>query len=233
MAPTEDTKAGFQRDLLLWFEENQRSHLPWRLTTDPYAILVAEKLLQQTSARQLVIDAYIEIMQRFPSPQALSQANSGELKTLIRSLGFMYRADELISMAQQLVARYGGEVPKALDKLLELPGIGQYCARAVLSFAFNKDTAIVDTNVARFLYRLYDFSDAIPSSPAINRRLIKLAEALIPINRGREYNLAVLDLCAFVCVKRNPRCLECPVLAYCTYGSKRVNRNDEPLKHIE
>lgn len=222
MSLTEINKPNFQQDLLSWFEKYQRSHLPWRLTTDPYAILVAEKLLQQTSARQLVIDAYNEIMQRYPTPQALSQANSDKLKTLIRSLGFMYRADELIAMAQYLVEVHNGKIPHSLAELLDLPGIGQYCARAVLSFAFNEDVPIVDTNVARFLYRLYDFVDPIPQSPASNKRLIELASSLVPFGRAREYNLAVLDLCAFVCVKRNPRCLDCPVLAYCAYGQKRV-----------
>lgn len=229
MAPTEENKLEFQRDLLAWFAKHQRSHLPWRLTTDPFSILVAEKLLQQTSARQLVIDAYLEIMRRYPNPLALSQAPSNELRIIIRSLGFMYRADELIAMGQYLVEKCGGEIPDSLDELLNLPGIGQYCARAVMSFAFREDIPIVDTNVARFLYRLYDFSDPIPSSPASNKRLIELAGALVPTGQGRAYNLAVLDLCAFICIKRNPRCSECPVLKYCTYGFKRVHGDSDAL----
>ncbi len=218
---TEKSIPKFHRALLGWFEKKQRDLLPWRTTSDPFAVLVAEKLLQQTSARPLVVDAYREIMQRYPTAQRLAQANPETLRTIIKSLGFVYRADEIISMAQELVNRYDGRVPNTLDELLGLPGIGQYCARAVLSLAFHQDIAVVDTNVARFLYRVFELTEPMPSSPASNKHLIRLAGTLVPAGRSRDYNLAVLDLCASVCTRNNPHCWECPVQKYCVYGVRR------------
>lgn len=212
------TRRDFQESLLAWFKTSQRSFLPWRSTTDPYEILVAEKLLQQTSARQLVIDVYNELMRDYPTPHALSKADVSLLKKRLHPLGFMYRAHELKKMAQELVDTHGGEVPGVLEELLALTGVGQYCARAVLSFSFMQDVAVVDTNVARFLHRVLGLSEPIPSSPSSNKRLLELATSLLPASNSRDYNLAILDLCASICTRRNPKCTECPILQYCTYG---------------
>jgi A/G-specific adenine glycosylase len=213
----------FQDRLLRWFAVMGRKY-PWRSTRSAYALLIAEKLLQQTAARASVVQIYQELLARFPDPQHLAAASHEELEALIRPLGFTYRARELVAMAQALVERHRGRVPNDLEGLLALPGIGDYSARAVLSFKHRHDIPIVDTNVARFLYRLLGIAGPLPSNPARKKSLIEIASKLVPSGQSREYNLAVLDLCALVCKPGVPLCPECPVRPYCATGSKRPRR---------
>jgi len=221
MPLTDENKRQFQEALLAWFREAQRA-FPWRVTSDPYAILVAEKLLQQTVARHTVITAYEKILGDYPTPEHLCQADIAILEDIVHPLGFKYRAMELRGMACELVARHGGEIPRDLTKLLALPGVGDYTARAVMSFAFGDDVPVVDTNVARFLYRIYGLPGALPANPARKKQLLDLAQNLVPTGKSRDFNLAVLDLCAEICKPTNPRCVECPVQLYCVYGSSQV-----------
>lgn len=219
MLRIEDNKIDFQERLLAWFEQAQRN-FPWRSQSDPYAILITEKLVQQTAARDVVIQAYEQFLRQYPTPQHLAGANLLDLEEIIRPLGLNYRARELIAMAQELVARHNGEVPQNLKELLALSGVGDYCARAVLSFAFGQDVPVVDTNVARFLHRLYGISGHLPTNPARKKSLIELAGTLIPAGRSKNFNLAILDLCAQICKPTNPACSVCPVQVYCAYGTK-------------
>jgi A/G-specific adenine glycosylase len=122
-------------------------------------------------------------------------------------------------LARALVREHGGAVPATLEGLLALPGIGDYTARAVLSFAFGQDVAVVDTNVARFLHRLYGLPPPLPPYPARSAGLRRLAHGLLPPGQARAFNLAVLDLCAQVCVPRTPRCAACPIRDHCATGS--------------
>lgn len=211
----ERTKA-IQKDLLRWFKLNQRS-FPWRTTKDPYKILLAEKLLQQTAATEKVVTAYKEIIKLYPTIEALAEAKATDLREIITPLGFAYRAEELPRLANEILNRDGGKVPQSVDELLKLPGVGDYSARAVLSFAFNRDVPIVDTNIARLLYRVYGISEPMPSNPARNKRLIDIASALIPKGKSRDFNLGALDLCALVCKPSQPDCLNCPIGQHCAY----------------
>lgn len=206
-----------QNALLAWYGENGRD-FPWRSTSDPYRLLVAEKLLQKTG-RHTVVDIYERLITRYPTPAALSRAEVGELRALIAPLGFLHRADQLIRMAAMLVTRHDGEVPQTLAALLALPGIGDFIARAVLSICFGQDYPIVDTNVARFLYRIYGLPGKPPSNPARHRMLLDVATQMLPLGHARDYNLALLDLCALICTARNPACDSCPVRQWCDYGS--------------
>lgn len=217
LAPQEEVSA----QLLVWFDHHER-HFPWRDTTDPYAILLAEKLLQQTSVGEPVLKTYSAILSRFPTVYALAQATQSELESMMAVLGFRYRAAELPRIAQEIVRRHGGFVPDDLKELLRLPGVGEYIAGAVLCFAFVRQMPIVDTNVARFLYRLFGLSGSLPSNPARNHRLWVLASNLVPIGAARSYNLAVLDLCAEVCTPSNPKCTACPAVARCQHGQMRM-----------
>ena len=171
--------ARFQKQLLNWFEQAGRS-FPWRETEDPFALLVAEKLLQQTQARDSIIAAYRTLLAAYPSPEALAAANLVDLEAIIRPLGLTYRATELKTMAAELAARHAGVVPDDLASLMTLTGVGAYSARAVLSFAFGQDVAVVDTNVARIYYRVFGILGRVPSNPARTRSLIDLATALLP-----------------------------------------------------
>lgn len=209
----------FQQRLLAWFEIHQRM-FPWRETRNPFQVLISEKLLQQTVARSTVISAYNTILVNYPTPETLADAELTDLQAIIRPLGFLYRAQELRSMALELVSRHGGEVPPSFEALVNLTGVGDYAARAVLCFAFGQPVAIVDTNVARLLFRLYGIDSPLPANPARKKKLQKLAADLTPPIRTKEYNYAVLDLCALVCTARGPKCHECPVREFCVYGSK-------------
>jgi A/G-specific adenine glycosylase len=218
--PTEENKEAFQSALLVWFERYRR-RFPWRRKSNPYAILIAEKLLQQTAARDVVVQAYTQFLKQYPTPRHLAGARVLDIEEIIRPLGFLYRAKELQSLGEELVARHGGKLPRTLKELLALPGVGDYAARAVLSFAYGEDVPIVDTNVARFLYRIYGIEGKMPSNPARKKSLIALAATLVPFTRSKEWNLAILDLCAAVCTPTKPKCNLCPVRQYCVYGLSR------------
>ena len=215
--PIEET----QKRLLDWFSQYGRD-FPWRKTSDPYAVLLAEKLLQQTSVNTTVVEIYKDLLERYPSVESLAKADVKDLSKLIKPLGFKYRARELINLAQSVVGEHGGRFPSELGPLIELPGVGDYIARAVLCFAFQKPVPIVDTNVARLLYRLFGLPEPFPLNPARNRRLINLASNFISEENPKDYNLAVLDFCAAICTVSSPKCEECPLLDLCHFGRSRI-----------
>lgn len=210
-----------QASLLGWFKQEQR-RFPWRQTRDPFRVLLAEKLLQQTAATRAVVRAFREIVRRYPSWAALAEAPRQELKRIVAPLGFAYRAVELRRLARAAVQRHGGSVPPDLKSLLALPGIGDYSARAVMSFAFRQPFAVVDTNVARFLLRYFGLKLRLTQNPARDRRLQRIADAVVPPDASRDFNLAVLDLCASHCKARQPECNTCPVRAQCAYWNTNV-----------
>jgi A/G-specific adenine glycosylase len=187
------------------------------LQPSPYAVLIAEKLLQQTAAIDKLVEVYNRIINTYPTPRLLADAEISTLEDIIRPLGLRYRAKELRDMANELIARHNGEVPRDLKRLIELPGVGDYAARAVLSLAFGENIPVVDTNIARFLYRTFGLKGPLPSNPARKRTLTELAGKLIPKGHAREFNLALLDLCAQVCKANKPQCLECPIKTHCAY----------------
>jgi A/G-specific adenine glycosylase len=204
----------FQQAMLLWFAKHERS-FPWRRSDNPYFILVAEKLLQQTVARESVVAAWHQITTLYPSPRHLAQADVAVLETFIRPLGFIYRAQELPTLGAALVKQHNGEIPNTLAELLALPGVGDYAARAVLSFGFGQDAAIVDVNVARFLYRIFRVNQPLPANPARKRPIQVVAQRLLPAGKSKSFNLAVLDVSALICTARNPKCRLCPVRKFC------------------
>lgn len=210
-----------QLALLKWFE-NEGREFPWRLTENPYHILLAEKLLQQTLARDQVVLAYNELINRYPNIRDLAKARISDIRGIIKPLGLHYRAKELIKMAREIVKQHQGTIPSNLSDLLALTGVGDYSARAILSFAYNKDAPIVDTNVARFLFRLLGLDGSIPQNPARSKSLRNYAREFIPKGMSRNYNFAVLDLCSAICKSKKPQCLACPIQQFCDYGKRNL-----------
>lgn len=200
----------FQRRLLAWSEDTRRD-LPWRRTRDPWAILVSEAMLQQTQVSR-VVPRYAAFLEAFPTARACADAPLAEVVRLWEGLGYNRRAVHLHRAAGTVVAEHGGEVPDDLDALLELPGVGPYTARAVLTFAFERDHGVLDTNAARVLAR------AVSGRPMTRSRAQSLADDLVPAGRAWEWNQAVLDLGATVCTKRSPDCEACPVAAHCRWA---------------
>ncbi len=211
-----------QINLLNWFQSSGRQ-FPWRQTRNPYAILLAEKLLQQTSVRPGLVQAYYDLLSSYPTPTALAAADIDEVSTIIQSLGLRYRAQELVTLAQAICEKHKGHIPQDFKSLMALPGVGDYTSRAILCFAFGQDVPIVDTNVARILYRVFGLPGSMPANPARKRSLIELAGSLVPLGQSRDFNLALLDLGAMICKPAKPQCQSCPLLPVCEYGSASVD----------
>ncbi len=206
------------RALLAWFESDGRV-FPWRQTENAFHILLAEKLLQQTAVGERLLGVYAKVVSTYPTPALLCIADHDELTEMIAPLGLQYRSSELIQMANELVERHSGRVPADRIALISLTGIGEYCSRAVMCFAFLQDIAIVDTNVARFLLRFLGKREALPSNPARSRRLLQMQQELLPQGQSRPFQLGVLDLCSVFCRPKRPLCSPCPVRPWCRFAS--------------
>jgi A/G-specific adenine glycosylase len=202
-----DDADGIRRALLDFFDDSARS-LPWRGSSDPYAIWVSEVMAQQTRI-DTVIRFYERWMARFPDIAALAGADPDDVLRHWQGLGYYGRARNLHAAARVVRERHAGELPPSYDDLLDLPGVGEYTAGAVSSIAFGVRAPAVDGNARRVLARLYD--EARPSAAWLRRR----AAALVPGDRPGDFNQALMELGARICTPRAPRCADCPVARYC------------------
>jgi A/G-specific adenine glycosylase len=202
----------FRRRLLAWYERHGRD-LPWRRTSDPYHILVSEIMLQQTQVDR-VMPKYGEWLARYPTFEALASAPDEEVVAVWYPLGYNIRPRRLQTIAREAVARYGGQLPADDETLRSFKGIGAYTAGAIRSFAFRQRAAILDTNVARVLFRVF-VGKGDARSHAMKQHLWKVSEALVPVRRVFDFNQALMDFGATVCVARTPKCPICPMAKAC------------------
>jgi A/G-specific adenine glycosylase len=209
-APTE--RARFRRVLLRWYDAHGRD-LPWRTTDDPYHILVSEVMLQQTQVDR-VLPKYHEWLAKYPSLEALAEADEADVSSTWRPLGYNIRPKRLHSIAREAVTTYGGELPSDKETLLSFKGIGEYTAGAIMSFAFRKRAAILDTNVARVLFRVF-VGSGDPKGHATTKHLWAVSEVLVPRVRAFDFNQALMDFGAMHCTARKPACLTCPMSGFC------------------
>jgi A/G-specific adenine glycosylase len=193
--------------LVAWFRENQRA-LPWRLSYDPYQVWVSEVMLQQTQV-ETALPYYERFIHEFPTIQSLANAEEERVLTLWAGLGYYRRAKNLMAAAHEVVSKHCGKIPSDYDVLIQLPGIGQYMAGAILSIAFNKPYPVVDGNVRRVLSRINGWTEDDPK--ALWDAASRLARAAEP----RLVNQALMELGAKVCSFKSPRCLLCPVQSSC------------------
>jgi A/G-specific adenine glycosylase len=203
--------------LCAWYAASARD-LPWRRSRDPYAIWISETMLQQTQVAT-VIPYWERFLARFPDPSALAEASDAELLAHWSGLGYYSRARHLRAAARLIAEHYHGRLPRRLDELLGLPGVGRYTAGAILSIAFGESAALVDGNVARVLARLFAL-EAPLGGAAAQRQLWALAEQLVPpAGDGPDgpgaWNQALMELGALLCVPAQPRCLLCPLERWC------------------
>jgi A/G-specific adenine glycosylase len=213
------TAAEFRRRLLRWFRRHGRD-LPWRHTRDPYHVIVSEFMLQQTQVSR-VREYYPRFLERYPTVDVLAHAPAAMVRESWEGLGYYRRAANLHRLAQDVMRDHAGVIPADPVLLLRLPGVGRYTAGAVASFAYERATPAVDTNVARVLRRA--FHPRLGNSGA-DARLWTTAAALVP-RRGKTawtFNQAIMELGALVCTARVARCGECPVRAACSTGRRHV-----------
>ncbi|MBR5889535.1 MAG: A/G-specific adenine glycosylase [Akkermansia sp.] len=198
--------------LVDWFTANGRDY-PWRRTTDPWAILVSEIMLQQTTI-PTVLGRYEAWMQQFPTPAHLASASEEEALRSWEGLGYYRRVRALQATARAIVQQHGGHFPTEESAIRALPGIGDYTVGALLSFAYNRPAPLVDANVSRVFARL--FNDPTPvDSPAGRRQHWKRAAALVHPTNPRSYNSALMELGQTLCTSGTPDCLLCPLQEWC------------------
>ncbi len=210
--PEETELATLQQHLLAWFADAARD-LPWRKTRDPYQVLVAEIMLQQTQVDR-VRTRYATFLKVFPTLEALANASTAEVIRMWAGLGYNRRAVNLQRAARAVLEEHGGVFPRSIAELRQLPGIGPYTAGAVACFAFEQDVAFMDTNIRRVLQRCLVGPAEQP--PVIqDRELLTLGQAVIPPGQGWTWNQAIMELGALICTANKPTCWRCPLRQNC------------------
>jgi A/G-specific adenine glycosylase len=213
---------GLHQALLSWFSQTARD-LPWRRIRDPYRILVAEVMLQQTQVDR-VLPKYEAFLEHFPTLQALAEAPTAEVIRMWAGLGYNRRAVNLQRTARSIIECYGGVFPRDVATLVTLPGIGPYTAGAVACFAFEQDVAFMDTNIRRVIRRV--LTD--PTETVGERSLLALAHAALPVGRSWAWNQALMELGSLICTADAPACWRCPLRDLCRdYAARR--ESDEHL----
>ena len=229
----------FQNQLIKWFELEGKNY-PWRNTTDPWAILVSEIMLQQTQIATVLGSKngghYTRFMALYPTPRAMAKASEQEILKAWEGLGYYRRARNLHAAARAITRDHQGAFPRKFEEIRALPGIGQYTAGAVASFAYNDPHPIVDANVARVFSRLFNFRERIDTTTG-NKQLWQWAAELIPIKNPRAYNSALMELGQSYCSNKSPDCIQCPIHPFCQCAdpttlpikksAAKISRDDE------
>jgi A/G-specific adenine glycosylase len=212
--------------LLAWYEKHGRD-LPWRRNRDPYAIWISEVMLQQTRA-QTVVPFFQRWMESFPTIEAVAVAEREQVLAHWEGLGYYRRAHNLHQAAQRVMSEHGGELPSDEAALERLPGIGRYTAAAIAAFAFDFDTLALDGNLRRVLSRLIDL-EIDTRTQGGEKRLREAGLTILPKGRAADFNQAMMDLGALVCVPVEPSCSKCPIEAHCL-ASERGVQEQRPVR---
>jgi A/G-specific adenine glycosylase len=219
---TPDFQPALRDAILDWYVSRARS-LPFRGSTDPYAILVSEAMSQQTQAARAG-DAWTRFMERFPTVGALAAATPADVLRAWQGLGYNRRALNLWRAARRIVDEFGGRVPTDLADLQTLPGVGPYTARAVAALAFGTPVGAVDTNVRRVLGRIVAGDVGILSPVEMQR----LADSAVPADRAADWTHAVMDVGATLCRPQSPDCAACPARPWCGYAKRTRMPGTQP-----
>lgn len=220
------TTSRLSSKLLHWYRLHKRT-LPWRDHPAPYAVWVSEIMLQQTRV-EAVIPYFESWMKLFPTVDALAKASEQRVLNAWEGLGYYSRARNLHKAAKIIVDEHGGELPRDLDTLRRLPGIGRYTLGAIASIAFGMNVAALDGNIKRVYSRIFDISEPV-DTPQGEALLWDVAEQQLPKKDAGDYNQALMDLGAMICVPKNPRCLICPVMQLCK-ARENGTQNLRPVK---
>ncbi|HTY11838.1 MAG TPA: A/G-specific adenine glycosylase [Bacteroidota bacterium] len=211
--------------ILSWYKKNRRG-LPWRTTRDPYRILLSEIMAQQTQVSRVAL-FYSSWLKKFPTISHLAKASKADVLRQWSGLGYNSRALRLHALAKQLAATSKGRLPRTVEELCDLPGVGRYTAHAVACFAFGASVPVVDVNIRRIFSRVFwkvrSSTDIKPEDTVWS-----IAQAYLPKKDVAEWNQALMDLGALVCTARNPRCGTCPVTTACKSSHARAFTKKTP-----
>jgi len=211
----QDKKRFFNKTILSWFKKNGKKY-PWRNEKDPYRILIAEIMLQRTRVTQ-VIPVYQEFIKKYPDINSASKAEVKQISTYVKKLGLFWRSKLIKEMITYLVKTKDGKIPSERNELLKIPGVGDYIADAMISFAFNKKRTIIDSNVVRLVSRFFGIEEK--GELRRNKKFInfcqELTENMVPVDVKR-FNWGMIDFAADVC-KSFPLCVKCSLSAHCIY----------------
>lgn len=213
--------------MLVWFDACARD-LPWRRSRDPYAIWVSEIMLQQTRVAA-VLEHYARFMKRFPTVKALAEAREDEVLALWSGLGYYRRARMLHRAAQEVWRERAGKMPRSAAGLRELPGIGEYTSAAIASIAFGECVACVDGNVERVVRRLSGWDEVVGTRARVRAE----AARLVAPDRPGDFNQAMMELGATVCLPRGPLCLTCPVSDRCATRGEHPTTERKKMRNRE
>jgi A/G-specific adenine glycosylase len=211
--------------VLAWYKESKRD-LPWR-HSDPWGVLVSEIMLQQTPVAR-VLPIYIQWMKRWPSAASLATATPAEVITAWGRLGYPRRALRLHECAKVITGPYQGVVPRTEKELRELPGIGEYTSAAIVAFAFNGRSLVLDINIRRLFSRVIDGVEVPSAAPTKSERIAR--EKLIPVRDPHIWAAATMELGALICTAKKPQCGQCPLAKKCTWRSLDYPLSDQPKR---
>jgi A/G-specific adenine glycosylase len=214
-------RSEFTKKLFEWWKESHRE-FPWRNTRDLYQVLISEILLHRTKADQ-VVPVYNKFIKRFPTVKDLSSASLNDVKKIVYPLGLHWRTEHMHQMARHIVAEFRGEIPSEKEKLESLPGISHYIASAVRCFALDYPEALLDTNTVRILGRIFGIK--VTDGSRRSKQFRELYQSLLDKDHPREFNYAMIDLGALICVPREPLCDICPANRMCIFGRARINKS--------
>ncbi len=207
-----DDKSKLTKSIMSWYSDNYRE-LPWRETRDPYVIWLSEIILQQTRISQ-GLPYFEKFLHQYPTVHDLATASEDEVLKLWQGLGYYSRARNLHSTAKKISGDLEGKFPGNYHELLSLKGVGKYTAAAIASICFDERVPAVDGNAFRFISRLLNISDNIASSPAF-KIFFEATQQIMPEKNCGQFNQAVMDLGAMICLPTSPKCDICPVRLYC------------------
>lgn len=211
---SKNERSALIKKLLAWFNSNKRDFSWRRFRLTPFQHLVAELMLQKTGAAQVEI-LFPDFIQRHPDAKSIVKLDEEKLAKELEPLGLFNRRARDLKKSAKIIMDKGGVIPKTKKELKELPGVGEYIANALLCFAFDMATPIIDANVGRIIKRVFSFP--VKSAPSRDKKLEEFMEQLIPEKNLKEFNYALLDFAALVCLPRTPKCDACPITELCDF----------------
>jgi len=211
----------FRRKIVEWYKKTGRTY-PWRETDDPFRILIAEMMLRRTKADQ-VVPVYERFLKEFPDIDSLASAEQKDLEEILYPLGLKWRTPAFRMMAQEVRKKYQSRIPDTREKLISLPGIGEYVAGAVLAIAYGKNEWLVDSNIVRIFKRYFGIKTS--KEGRRDKHVVEIAKIYASGRDPRRATMGILDITALVCKPRKPDCEKCPLIDRCHYALSHKRQN--------